>query len=84
MAGIDLGDQKRGYYKCRSKSRKFYKYIFIFLLGVAINNAYILDEHYKPTTECRSLKDFQIILGTELILDYSTRRRRGRVGGEIH
>ena len=24
MGGVDVGDQLRGYYKCRSKSRKFY------------------------------------------------------------
>ena len=28
MGGVDRGDQLRGYYNCRMKSRKFYKYIF--------------------------------------------------------
>ena len=28
MGGVDRGDQLRGYYNCRTKSRKFYKYIF--------------------------------------------------------
>ena len=42
MGGVDIGDQKRGYYKCRSKSHKFYKYIFYFLLDVSITNTYIL------------------------------------------
>ena len=28
MGGVDVGDQLRGYYKCRAKSRKFYKYCF--------------------------------------------------------
>ena len=36
MGGVDRGDQKRGYYSCRTKSRKLYKYIFYFLLDVAI------------------------------------------------
>ena len=42
MGGVDRGDQLRGYYCCRTKSRKFYKYIFYFLLDVAITNAFIL------------------------------------------
>ena len=36
MGGVDCGDQLHGYYSCRTKSRKFYKYIFTFLLDVAI------------------------------------------------
>ena len=39
MGGVDRGDQLRGYYLCRTKSRKFYKYIFYFLFDVAITNA---------------------------------------------
>ena len=35
MGGIDRGDQVRGFYTCRTKCRKFYKYIFHFLLDVA-------------------------------------------------
>ena len=38
--------QLRGYYSCRYKSRKFYKYIFFFLLDVAITNAFILHKHF--------------------------------------
>ena len=42
MGGVDRGDQLRGYYRCRVKSRKFYKYIFYFLIDVA--NAFILHQ----------------------------------------
>lgn len=35
MGGVDRGDQIRGYYSCRTKCRKNYKYIFHFLFGVA-------------------------------------------------
>ena len=31
MGGVDRGDQLRGYYSCRTKSRKFYKYILFYL-----------------------------------------------------
>ena len=38
MGWVDRGDQLRGYYSCRTKNRKFYKYImFYFLLDVAIH-----------------------------------------------
>lgn len=33
MGGVDWGDQLRGYYATKLKSRKFYKYIANFLLG---------------------------------------------------
>ena len=36
MGGVDRGDQLRGYYSCKVKSRKFYKYIFYFLLDVSM------------------------------------------------
>ena len=41
MGGVDRGDQLRGYYRCKVKSRTFYKYIFYFIIGVAITNAFI-------------------------------------------
>ena len=47
MGGIDRGDQLRGCYCCRTKSRKFYKYQFYFLFDVAITNAFILYKHLK-------------------------------------
>ena len=42
MGGVDLGDQLRGYYHVRLKCTKNYKYIFWFLVDVAITNAFIL------------------------------------------
>ena len=42
MGGVDLGDQLRGYYQSRFKSRKFYKYLANFLFGVAVTNSFIL------------------------------------------
>ena len=41
MGGVDCGDQLRGYYRCRSKSGKFYKCIFFFLFDVTITNTCI-------------------------------------------
>ena len=81
MGGVDRGDQLRGYYRCRSKSRKFYKYIFFFLFDVAITNTYLL---LKTSDSCpfRNFKSFRLKLAKEMIGDYCSRRRRGR-GGSI-
>ena len=65
--GVDRGDQIRGYYSCRTRSRKFYKYIiFYFLFDVSITNAFILHTNYtsKPN---RNVKDFRLQLAKELI-----------------
>ena len=72
MGGVDRGDQLRGYYCCRSKSRKFYKYIFHFLLDVAITNAYILQRHYLPGRSKMSVLVFRLQLAKELIANYCT------------
>ena len=81
MGGVDRGDQLRGYYSCRTKSRKFYRYIFYFLLDVAITNAFILHKHYSNSPQT-SLKDFRVQLATELIGDYCSRKRPGRQGSQ--
>jgi len=82
MGGIDRGDQLHGYYNCHTKSRKFYKYIFYFLLDVTITNAYILYKHYSPHSKIK-VKEFRLKLGTELIGEYCSRRRPGRTSSAI-
>lgn len=83
MGGVDRGDQQRGYYSCRTKSRKFYKYIFYFLYDVAITNAFILYKHYSPHPVLKNIKEFRLKLAVELINDYCSRRRPGRVSSSI-
>lgn len=81
MGGVDLGDQLRGYYRYRIKSKKFYKYIFYFFFGVAVTNAFIL---YRGNPRSRlSMKQFQELLAHQLIGDYCSRRRPGRVSHPI-
>ena len=84
MGGVDRGDQLRGYYRCRSRSRKFYKYIFFFLLDVAITNAYILMKSSGRPCPFKDFKSFRLQLAKELIGEYCSRRRRGRGGDVIH
>lgn len=65
----------------RLKTVKNYKYIFWFLVEVAIENAYILSK-YSPSTDLpmgeRNLKCFRMKLATQLIDNYNSRKRRGR------
>ena len=84
MGGVDRGDQLRGYYRCRSKSRKFYKYIFFFLFDVAITNAYILLKFSGQSCPFKDFKSFRLQLAKDLIGEYCSRRRRGRGGTVIH
>ena len=83
MGGVDRGDQLRGYYNCRTKSRKFYKYIFYFLFDVAITNAFILYKHFHSSPSFKTIKEFRLQLARALIGDYCSRRRAGRHGGAI-
>ena len=82
MAAADKGDQSRGYYHCRIKSRKFYKYIYYFLLDVTITNAFILDRGWSGATEI-TIKQFRIQLAKELIGGYCSRYRAGYNGSLI-
>ena len=77
MGGVDRGDQLRSYYSCRTKSRKFYKYIFYFLLDVAITNAFVLYKDYAADPKHRTIR---VQLAKELIGDYCSRRKAGRQG----
>jgi len=87
MGGVDRGDQLRGYYKCRVKSRKFYKYIFYFVLDVAVTNAFVLHQGWsprpRPHSAVKTIKTFRLQLAHELIGEYCSRRRAGRVGSSV-
>ena len=77
MGGVDRGDQLRGYYACRTKSRKFYRYIFYFLFDTAITNAHILQKSFCPENVHKNVKEFRLQLARELMGDYSSRWRAG-------
>ena len=78
MGGVDLGDQLRHYYRIRTKCVKNYKYIFWFLVDVAITNAHILSKYSPITTSPKTLKVFRLTLAEELIGKYCSRKRAGR------
>ena len=74
MGGVDNGDQLRGYYECRKRSRKFYKYVYHFLFDVTITNSFILLRHFGRSVRM-SLKEFRLKLASQLIGDYCSRCR---------
>ena len=74
MGGVDRGNQLRQYYHLRLKSRKFYKYIFWFLVDVCFVNTYILHTRYGTTTNS-PFKEFRLQLAKSLIGSYSSRKR---------
>lgn len=84
MGGVDRGDQLRGYYSCRTKSRKFYKYVYTFLLDVTITNSYIIMKDFGQTCPFVDYKSFRLQLAKELIGEYCSRRRCGRGAMVVH
>ena len=58
MGGVDYSDQLRKYYHFRLKSRKFYKYIFWFLVELCIVNTYIMCKDHTDLTKT-NLKEFR-------------------------
>jgi len=79
MGGVDRNDQLRKYYGVRLKSRKNYKYIFWFMLDVAITNAFILLSKYSPiSAKLQCLKEFRTELARSLIGEYNSRKLPGR------
>ena len=77
MGGVDRGDQMRQYYHLRLKSRKFYKYIFWFLVDVCIANSYIIHKTSSSHT-CSPFKKFRLELAKTLIGSYNSRKRAAR------
>ena len=77
MGGVNINDQLRSYYHLRLKGRKYYKYIFWFLVNVTITNTYILCKHHTQLN-ITSTKDFRVELAKSLIGSYYSRKRPGR------
>ena len=75
---------KSGATTAAERNAEFYKYIFHFLLDVAITNAFILQKGYCEDAPFSSIKEFRLKLASKLIGDYCSRRRAGRSGGVVH
>ena len=79
MGGVDHADQLRNYYHVRTKSKKFYKYLFWFVFDCAVVNAFIIWKHYQPlagvSMRQQSLKSFRLALAHRLIGSYNSHKR---------
>lgn len=78
MGGVDLNDQFRSYYTSGRTGKKWWRYVFWYLLDVSICNAMVL-EHVSPTTrhgrKRRALFPFKLQLAKELIGGFCGRKR---------
>ena len=81
MGDVNRGDQLLGYYRCRVKSWKFYKYIYFFPLD-ASTNSFVL---YKTRRQEQHMKCKQFILelASLLIGDYCNQRWPGHVSQQV-
>ena len=77
MRGVDVGDQAMSYYYCGRRSIKWWKRVFFYLLEVSCLNAYIL-KYYGVTGKKQSFLDFRMALASQLIGEFSSRKRQGR------
>ena len=82
MGGVDRNDQLWQYYNIGLKGRKYYCYIFWFLVELSIVNSYILYSRYGHFTEQKaapkSLLDYHLELYKQLVRDYNSHRHPGR------
>ena len=77
MSGVDTNEELRGYYAARTKSTKYYKYIFWFLFDVAIINSFILYQQV-PAVGKMTLKEFRVELARQLTGSYNSHKYRER------
>ena len=73
MAGVDHNEQLQGYYNA---NLKFHKYIFWFLINVAITDSYILCKH-NTSLNIKNMHSFRESLTKEPIVGYFSRKRAG-------
>ena len=74
MGGVDRADQLREYYSVGCSSCKWYRYIFWFLIDVAICNAFVLCNYHRLSKGMGKLKQlkFRTDLAKQLIGGHST------------
>ena len=53
MNGVDVNEQCRSYYPPGTTSRKWWKYLFWFLLNLSMENGFILEKWTGKTQRCQ-------------------------------
>ena len=77
MGGVDLNDQMRSYYPSGRSGKKWWCYLFWFLLDVSINTLIMerLSPHCQLSRGCRSLLPFKLELAKQLIGGFCGRKK---------
>ena len=78
MGRVDLNDQYRSYYPSGQSGKKWWHFIFWFLLDVSVCNAFIMEgmsPHLPSSRSRRTHLQFKLELAKQLIGDYSRRER---------
>ena len=82
MGGVDLADQLRSYYKVGRPSKKWWRYVFWFLLDVAMENAWIIysaSTHVPPARRGYDQLHFRSDVAELLRAGYTSRKHvKGR------
>ena len=78
MGGVNYADQKRGDYKIPVKSRRWYRYLAVFLIETAAVNAFVLRQLSPNHARTTQLK-FRLELIDNLLGDYCSRKRSAGV-----
>lgn len=73
MGGVDLADQLRSYYSVARSSKKWYRYIFWYLIDISVCNAFILFNYHQQERGKGKVKqiDFRTSLAKQLLGGFS-------------
>lgn len=82
MGGVDLSDQKRSYYSVGKKNKKFWKYIFHFIINVCIVNSFIIYLQSNPITKKYTQLDYRKNLIKQLIQDFTAKKPKKAINFE--
>ena len=78
MGGVDLNDQLRSYYPSGRSGKKWWRFIFWYILDVSICNAFILEGLSSHTPSARSRRthlQFRLELAKQLIGGFCGRKK---------
>lgn len=81
MGGVDRNDQMQSYHSIPVTGKKWWTRIFLDLIDRAVYNSFILEQE-SPHHNKRPLKDFRVDLAKQLLGNFCSRRKRGRVSNE--
>ena len=74
MEDVDQADQLRSYYYTGRQTKKWYRYLWWFLVNVCVCNGHILECIHRGNNK-RSQLQFRLVLAKQLINGFSQRKR---------